>query len=53
MNAKEIVETIAASCALAEVLKSKGDLKGAREQLDGVAEILDRLMYLRERRGAE
>lgn len=53
MNANEIVETIAASCALAEVLKSKGDLKGARELLDGVAEILDRLMYLRERRGAK
>ena len=41
-----ILDTVNASCSLAEIFKAKGDIKSARELLDGVAEIMDRLMYL-------
>lgn len=45
-----ILDTVKASCSLAEIFKAKGDLKSARELLDGVSEILDRLTYLDDRR---
>ena len=45
-----ILDTLNASCSLAEIFKAKGDLKSARELLDGVEEIMDRLMYLDYRR---
>ena len=45
-----ILDTVKASCSLAEIFKAKGDLKSARELLDGVAEIMDRLTYLDYRR---
>lgn len=48
-GAEYIMDTITKACDLAEILKAKGDLKGAREILDGVAEIQDRLMCLNER----
>ena len=41
-----ILDTIRESCSLAQIFKEKGDLKSARELLDGVNEILDRLAYL-------
>lgn len=41
-----ILDTIRESCPLAKIFKEKGDLKSARELLDGVNEILDRLAYL-------
>lgn len=53
MNAKEIAETIVEACSIATALMAKGDFKGARELFDRVAEIQDRLLYLRERKGAE
>lgn len=46
MDAEYIMDTIAKACALAEILKAKGDHKGAKELLDRVAEIEDRLMYM-------
>ena len=45
-----ILDTLKAACSLAEIFKAKGDLKSARELLDGVEEILDKLMYLDYRR---
>ena len=45
-----ILDTVNASCSLAEIFKAKGDLKSARELLDGVEEILDKLTYLDYRR---
>lgn len=48
-----IMDTVRSACSLAEIIKAKGDFKGARELFDRVAEIQDRLMYLRERKGAE
>ena len=45
-----ILDTVKASCSLAEIFKANGDLKSARELLDGVEEIMDRLMYLDYRR---
>ena len=45
-----ILDTVKAACSLAEIFKAKGDLKSARELLDGVAEIMDRLTYLDDRR---
>ena len=45
-----ILDTLKAACSLAEIFKAKGDLKSARELLDGVAEIMDRLTYLDYRR---
>lgn len=41
-----ILNTIRESCSLAQIFKAKGDLKSASEILDGVREILDRLVYL-------
>ena len=45
-----ILDTIKAACSLAAIFKAKGDLKSARELLDRVNEILDRLTYLDDRR---
>ena len=45
-----ILDTLKAACSLAEIFKAKGDLKSARELLDGVEEIMDRLTYLDYRR---
>lgn len=42
--------TIKAACSLAAIFKAKGDQKSARELLDRVNEILDRLTYLDDRR---
>ena len=53
MDADYIMGTITKASDLAEALKAKGDLKGARELLDGVAEIQDRLMCLTERSKAK
>ena len=41
-----ILDTIRESCSLAQIFKEEGDLKSARELLDGVKEMLDRLVYL-------
>lgn len=49
MTNKEIAKTICDACSIAAALKAKGDFKGARELLDRVAEIQDRMLYLRER----
>lgn len=49
-EAEYILDTIKASCSLAEIFKAKGELKSAMELLDGVAEIMDRLTYLDYRR---
>ena len=45
-----ILDTVKASCSLAEIFKANGDLKSARELLDGVEEIMDSLIYLDYRR---
>ena len=45
-----ILDTLKAACSHEEIFKAKGDLKSARELLDGVAEIMDRLTYLDDRR---
>ena len=49
----DIVDTVRSACSLAAILKANGDLKGARELLGGVAEIQDRLMFLKERKEAK
>ena len=49
MTNKEIAKTIFDACSIATALRAKGDFKGARELLDRVAEILDRMLCLRER----
>ena len=36
-EAEYIIDAVKSACDLAEILKAKGDLKGAREILDGVA----------------
>ena len=53
MNAKEIAETIVDACSIATDLMAKCDFKGARELFDRVAEIQDRMLYMREMKGAE
>ena len=55
MSADYIAETISSACSIAAALKAAGDKKGAREILDRVAEIQDRMLYLSgatERRAA-
>ena len=49
-EAENILDTIKAACSLAAIFKAKGDIKSARELLDGVAEIMDRLTYIDDRR---
>lgn len=46
MTNKEMAKTIFEACSIATAMRAKGDLKGARELLDRVAEILDILLYL-------
>lgn len=53
MSAEYIAETIDAACSLAAILKAEGDLKGAREILDKVADIQNKIMYLTEWSKAE
>lgn len=46
MSADYISETISSACSIAAALKAAGDKKGAREILNRVAEIQDRVLYL-------
>lgn len=50
MNAEDIADTIVEACSLATALMAKGDFKGARELFARVADIQDRLLYLRDRK---
>jgi len=42
------METVRSACSLAMAFKEKGCLKDARELLDCVAEIEDRILYLQQ-----
>ena len=48
-----ILDTLKAACSHEEIFKAKGDLKSVRELLACVAEILDKLTYLDDRRRNE
>ena len=47
-NIEYIMETVRSACSLAMAFKEKGCLKDARELLDCVAEIEDRILYLQQ-----
>ena len=45
---KPTLETVRSACSLAMAFKEKGCLKDARELLDCVADIEDRILYLQQ-----